>query len=262
MKQFLIFLILVIALTAGCVQSEIKSGYMLAKPEKSGFQILSSSWGFEDKCKSGNASVAYVKVSCEKDLECEVYVNSVKSKYGFDGLQPCTDELVVAEKELDYKPDFATIQNGGKYYYTRRDKNKFILICCSHVDTLSQKFDRDNEICQTTTLNAQCREQVADGFDQIKVLTWELHHDGFLNLNIKNNAGQSVVINKIYLSGESFSDLNKYLSDGSNSTINLSGGPTGSIGDGYGIGISIEYTTALNSDIYFNSTGTISGAYS
>lgn len=257
MKLSIVLSILAVTLISGCV----KSGYMISKQEVSGFETLGSSWALEDECNYGNASVAYVDVSCQKGLQCEVYVNNKKSNYGNNGLQTCADQLVAAEIELDYKPDFISAQSEDKYYYTNREENKFILVCCSNIDPSTQKLDRDNETCQSTTLKAQCREQTAEGFDKIKVLAWSLSHDGLLSLNVENDAGEPVVIDKIYLSGQTFLNANRFLLNGGNSTINLTRGPTGSIGSGYGIGVTIEYVV-LSSDLYYNSTGVIYGTYS
>ena len=218
-------------------------------------------WGFDDKCQNGNASVAYVDVSCEKYLQCEVYVNTVRSNYGVNGFQHCEGQLVAAEVELNQKPSFITAQSGEKYYYTRRDKSRNIEVCCSHVDPMTQKFDRDNEICQFITINAQCRERDVTGFEQIRVLWWNLRHDGTLSMNVSNNFGQDVFIQKIYFNNNITSTLTKYLQAGDSTNITVAG-PSGNIGDGYGIGFEIEYSPSINSNVYFNSTGTISGTFS
>jgi hypothetical protein len=260
MRLITSIIILTIVSISCCIKTGI-SGYEIVRPEGYGFDILGVSWGFDDKCQNGNASVAYVDVSCEKDLQCEVYVNTVRSNYGINGFQPCKDQLIAAEIELDQKPSFVTVQSGEKYYYTRRDKSRNIEVCCSHGNPMTQVFDRDNEMCQIITLDAQCRERDVIGFEQIKVLSWNLSHDGTLSMNISNNAGQDVFIRKIYFNDNTTSTLTNYLQAGDSTDITVAG-PHGNIGDGYGIGIEIEYSTTTNSDAYFNSTGTISGTFS
>lgn len=250
--------IILIASVSCCVNTGV-SGYEIARLKGYGFDIVGARWAVDDKCLSGNASFAYVDVRCEEDLQCEVYVNTVKSNYGVNGLQPCENHLVAAEIELNQNPSFFAAQNGEKYYYTRRDKSRNIEVCCSHVDLVTKKFDRDNELCQMITLNAQCREREVVGFDKIKVLDWDLSHDGVLSMNISNNFVQNVSIKTIYFNSNITSTLNEYLQVGESANISVLG-PKGKIGDGYGIGFAIEYSPNLID--YFNSTGTISGTFS
>jgi hypothetical protein len=260
MRLITSIIILTIVSISCCIKTGI-SGYEIARPEGYGFDIIGARWGFDDKCQNGNTSVVYVDVSCEKDLQCEVYVNTVKSNYGVNGFQPCEDQLVAAEVELNQKPSFVTVQSGEKYYYTRRDKSRNIEVCCSHGNPMTQVFDRDNEMCQIITLDAQCRERDVIGFEQIKVLSWNLSHDGTLSMNVSNNVGQDALIRKIYFNNNITSTLTNYLQAGDSTNITVAG-PHGNIGDGYGIGIEIEYSPATNSYAYFNSTGTISGTFS
>lgn len=259
--KHLVVIVLVTALVAGCIQGANKS-QLSDYPKYSDFQILNSSWAFEDQCQYGNASVGYVDVSCTSGLKCEIYVNGVKSNYS-DGLQPCGDELVIAEIELNEKPDFITIQSGKKYFYTKRNVNKLIEICCSYLNSTTNELNRDYEMCQTTRLDAQCLDQVASGFGKITMLSWELQENGSLSFKIRNDVGQSIVIRKIYINSKNSSILDAYsLTQNQSTKITVTGGPTGSIGNNYGIGIEIEYSTASNPDIYFNSTGTVTGTYS
>jgi len=257
MKLLIVLSILAVILIAGCTQS----GYIISKQETSGFQITGASWGFDDGCKSGNASVAYVDTKCHEELQCEVYVNSIKSNYGTNDLQSCGGWMVVAEKELYQKPDFISIKSGDKYYYTDRSRNKFILVCCSNVNQSTQELDRDNEICESTTLDAQCREQIAEGFDRIKVLSWRLDHDGLLRLDVENDAGEPVVIDRIYINNKNSFNANSFLLSGNNTTIELIQGQMGSTGSVYGIAVTIEYVV-ISSNNYFNSTGAIYGTFS
>ena len=273
MKCFIAVMIIAIVLIAGCTQNVITSSSQTPEYlEDSDFVILNSTWAFEDNCQQGNESVGYVFVNCyKKNLECEVYVNNVKSNYGLDALQDCDDhEIAVAEIELNEKPDFISVQSENKYYYTRRDKPKIIEICCSYVNDSSHKLIRDYEICKITRLKAQCPEQSvaapsSKGFEQINVSSWDLNSDGTLNLKVKNGAGQDVVIRTIYINNAITipANLPMLVSIGNESqNITVIGERTESIENSYSIRLAIEYSLASSPQVYFNSTGTISGTYS
>jgi hypothetical protein len=261
-------LILVIVLTAGCTQNAITGRYLQEDLQYSDFQILGSSWAFEDNCQYGNQSVAYVQVDCKKEgMECEVYVNDIKSKYGVDGLQPCEYDIAIADVELNEKPDFVSIQNGNKYYYIRRDKNKNIEICCSYPDS-NHRLIRNYEVCRTTKLEAQCPYQsntapVAKGFWPIRLLPLSLQPDGTLNFRVKNEAGQNAVLNKFYINDEFYTIFTIAVPARNQSqVISLTGMPVGKIGTNYSIKIAVEYYLRSNLNTYYNSTGTLSGTYS
>ena len=270
MKLLIVILILAIILIAGCIQTAISQA-----PEElqdSDMMILNSSWAFEDNCQYGNESVAYVNVNCyKKGLECEVHVNNVKSNYGLDGLQSCDDHgLAIAEIELTEKPAFISIQSGNKYYYTRRDIPKIIEICCSYLNDTSHKLIRDYEVCKVTRLKAQCPPQllgpVVRGFGQITMLyPWDLSSYGILNLRVKNEAGQDVVIRMIYINDAATIPANlpmPVLNGAESQNITVTGGPEGYAGSSYSIRLAIEYYLTSNSSAYFNSTGILSGTYS
>jgi len=234
--------------------------------------ILNSSWAFEGNCQYGNESVGYVNVNCyKKGLECEVYVNNVKSNYGLDGLQSCDDHgLAIAEIELTEKPAFISVQSGNKYYYTRRDRPKIIEICCSYLNDSSHKLIRDYEVCKVTRLAAQCPPQllgpVARGFGQITMLyPWDLSSYGILSLRVKNEAGQDAVIRMIYINDAATIPANlpmPVLNETESQNITVAEGPEGYAGSSYSIRLAIEYYLTSSPHIYFNSTGTLSGTYS
>ena len=260
-------LVLVTVLTAGCTQNAITGSY-LEDLRYSDFQILGSSWAFEDNCQYGNYSVAYVKVDCEKEgMECEVYVNDVKSNYGVDGLQICDYDIAIADIELNEKPDFVSIQNENKYYYTRRDKNKNIEICCSYPDS-NHRLIRNYEVCRTLRIEAQCPYQsktipVARRFWPILLQPLSLKPDGTLNFRVENKAGQDIVLNKFYINDESYTIFTMSVPNRNQSQIiSLTGMPMGRPETNYSIRISIEYYLASNSSSFYNSSGIISGTYS
>lgn len=267
MRLFLATLVLVTVLTAGCTQSTITGSY-LEDLQYSDFQILGSSWAFEGNCQYGNYSVAYVKVDCKKEgMECEVYVNDVKSNYGVDGLQICDYDIAIADIEMNEKPDFVSIQSGNKYYYTRRDKNKNIEICCSYPDS-NHRLIRNYEICRTIKIEAQCPYQsnnapVAKGFWPIILLPSSLKPDGTLNFRVENKAGQNAVLNKFYINDETYTIFTFAVPAWNQSqVIGLTGMPMEKPGTNYSIKIAIEYYFTSNLNTFYNSTGTISGTYS
>jgi len=271
MKRLAAILILAIILIAGCTQITSSASQPIAYLEDSDVLILNSSWAFEDNCQYGNESVGYAYVSCyKKGLECEVYVNDVKSNYGPDGLQSCDDhELTIAEIELAEKPDFISVQSGNKYYYTRRDRPKVIEICCSYLNDSSHKLIRDYEICKVTRLGAQCPKQmlapIARGFEQITMLyPWDLDSNGILNFRVKNEAGQDVVIRRVYINNVNAIPANlpmPLLNETESQNITVAGGPSGYAGNSYSIRLAIEYYLTSNSSAY-NSTSMITGTYS
>jgi hypothetical protein len=261
MKWIIAILILII-FTAGCTQSNIP------KEEVQGFdlRILRTSWAFEDNCEQGIQSVGYVDVDCgSADIKCEVYVNQNKSNFGTNGLQDCIDQIVVAEIELEDRPEFISMASGNKYYYATRDKSKTIQICCSYIDPLTNKLNREYQICQTTRLEAQCPTflpPTASGFAEINVIPLEVRTDGTLDVRFKSKLGQNAVIRKIYINDIAPSIYDLPLSSGIQSrVITLTGAPIGKSGDGYSIKISIEYYLGMIGETYYNSTGTITGKY-
>lgn len=254
--KYTTILILTTVLIAGCTQSTNPNNQTARYYNT---QILGVTWGFEGQCQYGNASVAYVSMSCGGSLECEVYVNGIKTNYS-GGLQPC-GELVAAEIELNHKPDFVAVQDGEKYFYTRRDRNKLIEVCCSNIDPTTNKLDRDNEICQTTKLDAQCPDQIAKDFSQFTMLSWELYFDGTLDFKVRNEVGQDIVIRKIYINDRTTMFSTYVAARGDSPTITVSGGPHGKVGDSYGINLVIEYVKVSDPSSYVNSTGSLTGTY-
>jgi hypothetical protein len=250
-------IVLAAVLASGCVQYE--GG--ISPYQYTNFTILSVDWAFEDQCQYSNASVAYANVRCSENTKCEVYVNGIRSGYGEDGLQACNGQLVVAEAEVSSKPEFVAEQNGDKYYYTRRDRNKNIEICCSFIDQSTNKLDRDYEDCQTARLDAQCLEEKAEGFDRLLVNSWEYHVDGTLSMTVANKGPQDAMIRRVYIENHS-SIYSVSLAEGSYSpVITVTGGPRGGLGDSYVIALSIEYYIVSKSDTFYNSTGTLDGTY-
>lgn len=266
MRWLLSILVLTIALTAGCTQN-MTTGRYLEDLQYSDFQILGSTWAFEDNCQYGNQSVAYVKVGCKKEgMECEVYVNDVRQKYGIDNLQPCDYDLTIADIEINEKPDFISIQSENKYYYTRRDRTKNIEICCSYPDS-EHKLIRNYEICRTMRLEAQCIYQsiavpVVRDFWPIRMLPILFKPDGTLTFRVENKAGQNVVLNKFYINDEFYTIYTITVPNGNQSqVISLTGMPIGRAGTNYSIKIAIEYYLTANISAYYNSTGRIIGTY-
>ena len=270
MKLPIAILILAIILISGCIQTATSQA--LEELQDSDMVILNSSWAFEDNCQYGNESVAYVDVNCyKKNLECDVYVNNIRSNYGLDGLQSCDNHgLAIAEIELTEKPAFISVQSGNKYYYTRRDRPKIIEICCSYLNDSSHKLIRDYEVCKVTRLAAQCPPQllgpVARGFGQITMLyPWDLSSYGILSLRVKNEAGQDAVIRMIYINDAATIPANlpmPVLNETESQNITVAEGPEGYAGSSYSIRLAIEYYLTSSPHIYFNSTGTLSGTYS
>lgn len=269
MKWLLAILVLLTILVSGCTQSTITGRYSYARygnvsEENPDFQILGSSWAFEDNCQYGNKSIGYVFLNCKSNgMYCEVYVNDKKSDYGLEGLQPCDYDITVADIGVSEKPDFISAQSADKWYYTRRDRNKFIEICCSYIDPTTRKLNRDYEVCQTTRLDAQCPEQVARGFGQMTMQSWELYYDGTLEFKVRNEVGQDIIIRKIYINDKSSTLYTAYVPlRNISQTLTVTGVPTGRIGNSYAMSLAIEYITVSNPDVYLNSTGTLTGTYS
>ncbi|MFH1229047.1 MAG: hypothetical protein V1678_01310 [Candidatus Aenigmatarchaeota archaeon] len=255
--------VLIAVMAAGCTQTApISSNQTLSYLKDSDVRILGTQWAFDDQCQYGKESVGYVNIECEKMLECEVYVNGIKSNYSA-GFQPCEGQLVVAEKQTDQKSDFVAEQDGNYYYYTLRNKSKTIEICCSYVDALGI-FNRDYEICQTTRLEAQCPDFSSNGFGNIIVLSWDLRHDGLMTLRLKN-AGQDAVVRRIFVNDTDPSRTlyNTQISYGSQSQeFFVTGAPIGLAGESYGMKVSIEYYIGSKNDMFYNSTGELKGTYS
>lgn len=256
MKMLLIVAVFATLLISCCVQN---SPLGSNEYNYSGDLIRSVYWGFDDQCQHGNASVAYAAVNCPSDWQCEVYVNNFRSSYGQNGLQPC-GELVIAENELSQKPDFVTIQSGDKYFYTRRDQNKNLEICCSFIDPTTNDLNRDNQICETTSLEEQCPGVQATGFDRITVYSWQLHFDGTLDMTLYNQLPQDVIIRDLFL-GSSSTIYNLLIPAGQVSpNIEIAGGPIGAIGESYSTALSIEYIMPPDTTLT-NSTGALVGTY-
>lgn len=255
--RWIAVLIVVAVLASGCT-NQIDNGNTTVLSDVN-FQMSAPYWGFDDECLHGNASVAYVDLSCRSGVECEVYVNGARSNYGLDGLQACGGGVVIAESELSQKPDFVAQQNGDKYYYTRRDRNKIIEICCSYTDD-SHKLLRDYEECQSTRLDAQCPEQAAKGFGQLVPFSWTLHYDGTLEIKVVND-GQDAVMTKMYLGNFSTMYSTQIASKNLSATLTIANGPRGRIGDNYAVDLSIEYLLTTNATEFLNSTGIITGMY-
>jgi len=258
MRWIAIFILMAFVI-AGCTQSETGSYQTQQYLKDADVRILGTSWAFEDQCQYGNKSVAFVNVECKKGLICEVYVNDVKSNYE-GGLQPC-GELTVTDTEVSEKPDFVALQNGNKYYYIRRDRSKNVEICCSYLNNTTKGLDRDNEICNTIRLEAQCPEMVAKGFTGLTVDSWEFHFDGTLSLAIKNNNQYNAMIRRFYFNNRSSVFSTLVPSNSLSSTISVTNGPHGTIGSSYAITLTIEYYLVTNTSGYFNSTGTLTGTY-
>jgi hypothetical protein len=255
--------VLAAIMVAGCTQTyQSSSNKSVSYLKDSDVRILDSSWAFEDQCQYGKESVGYVQMDCKMNLQCEVYVNGFRSNYS-SGLQPCDKILVVAEKQIDYRPNFVAEQDGDSYFYTLRNTSKNIEICCSYPDAVD-RINRDYEICQTTRLEAQCPDFSSAGFDRIAVTSWNYRHDGLLSLRLKNS-GQYSVIRKIYINGTdpSHTLYNTQIAYGAQSQEFLvTGMPIGRAGDGYNLTLSIEYYIGSNTDIFYNSTGKLQGTYS
>jgi hypothetical protein len=275
MKSLMAIAMLSVFLTAGCVQSGTNSRYgynTYRYLDDSDFLILNSTWAFEDNCDQGNYSVGYAIVSCyREDLKCEVYVNNVKSDYGLNALQDCSEgEITIAEMKLAEKPDFVSIQSGNSYFFTRRDVPRIVEICCSYLNETSGSLERDNEICKVIRLEAQCPHTSGfmpsiSGFGQINASFWDLHSDGTMDLRVTNAAGQEVTIRKIYINNAITypSDLPMVVQNGAESqNITVAGGPSDSAGTGYTVRLSVEYFLTSSPDAYLNSTGIVSGSYS
>jgi len=273
MKSLVALAIIAVLLAAGCVQSSSVSQYGKSLPylKDSDFVILNTTWAFEDNCDQGNYSVGYAVVRCyRQDLKCEVYVNNVKSTYGLNALQDCSDgELTIAEMNLTEKPNFVAIQSENSYYFTRRDVPRIVEICCSYLNQTSQTLDRDNEICNVARLDAQCPKQtvtqLASGFGQLNISSWALRYDGTLTLSVKNGSGQDVAVTNVYMNGEGTlsGDLPVPVPSGSESqNITVIGKQPQSIGNKYAVQVSIEYYNSSTPNTYANSTGIISSAYS
>lgn len=253
----IVLLVIAVTLVTGCVQYSGKVGRYAASPQ---FEITGTSWAFDDQCQYGNSSVAYIDVSCSKDLECEVYVNDVRSNYS-DGLQPCESQLVAAEIQTSVKPSFLALQSGDEYFYTRRDRNKVFEVCCSYLDSDTQGLDRDQEECQVARLDAQCPEMTASGFGEVTVLSWDLYSNGTISMKIMNDMDQNITIRNVYINGRSSSIFSVPVSAYNQSPSIILAGPSGDVGNAYALGIEIEYYPISNPNNYFNSTGSITGIF-
>jgi hypothetical protein len=257
-------LIIAAMLVSGCTQGSDYANRTGSSQNNLEFNILDYVWAFQDDCQYGNKSVAYAKTQCDKNMMCEVYVNDIRSNYGQNGLQECSDQIAVAELETNVKPEFVAIQSGDKYYYTRRDRSKNVEICCSFLDPTTNALDREEEICQTIRVEAQCPEFLSKGFSQLTLTSWQLFYDGTLEIKLKNEVGQDIVIRKFYINDrDTNTDYTTVVTRGNYTpTITVTGGPRGSLGSSYNISLAVEYSTFVNSSARFNSSGTLVGMYS
>ena len=126
----------------------------LKKLVSSDLEIMSAEWDYASCRTNHGTMIVYIKCPYsppEQTLRCQVYVDGKLSGYGSAnvagdiGLQDCRGGYVYAIEQWDEEE---------KAWFTYANKTHTIKVCCSYV--MPEGYDIENEVCQTTILDAYC----------------------------------------------------------------------------------------------------------